>query len=200
MNCPVCGVGLSLGEIQEHEGYSLVDRICSYCRIIWVVRYEVKRVVSVIQQTPVMVGINPSEFGFDYLCPNCKSGSYVSTNYGTQTGWRCFHCGKILPNENIIPRGEFHLGEYTSSVGSKRSRKNRGQRKAASGYQRAPRVSRPIPAGAVGLKDLAGRLKVEPKKLRSWLRKVSWRKGEEAGSSWLFSPEEAEEVAKNFGR
>jgi len=200
MNCPACGVALSLGEIQEFEEYSLVDRVCGYCRIIWVLRHEGGLVVSITQQTPIMVGVDPSKFGFDYVCPSCKYSSYVSSNYGTQTGWRCLNCGRIVPNENITPRGEFQLRSYTASLGSRRSRGRGRQRQGASTYQRTPRVSRPIPAGAVGLKDLAIRLKVDPKKLRSWLRKVSWRKGEEAGSSWVFSPEEAEEVSKNFGR
>jgi len=54
--------------------------------------------------------------------------------------------------------------------------------------------------GAVSLASVAERLKVEPKRLRSWLRKVSWRKAEEAKSAWVFSETEAEEVIKNFGR
>lgn len=197
MNCPVCGSRLSLGEIQQNEEFSLVHRPCGHCQVTWLLRHEGSSIVSIIQEEPPMKEINPSEFGFDYTCPYCGFESYVSTVYNTRTGWKCLNCGRIVPNENIKPRGNFQLMDYRAPMGSGRTRRSRDR---ASTYQRTPRVSRPIPAGAVGIKEVAERIGIEPKKLRSWLRKVGWRKAEEAGSSWFFSPNEAEEVAKNFGK
>jgi len=193
MNCPVCGLGLKVEEIQEHEGFTLVRRSCSFCRAIWVLRHQDNTIVSVTQE-----GMEVENYGFDYECPHCGMKSYVATVYQPQTGWKCIRCGKIVPNENITPRGEFKLIDYRAPRGM--GTKSRRKRERSSTYQRAPRTSRPIPAGAVPLVELAGRIKTDPKRLRAWLRKVGWRKAEEAGSSWIFSPEEADEVAKNFGR
>jgi len=197
MFCPVCGISLLLGEIEQHKEFALVHRSCDRCGVAWGLRHEGSSIISITQEEPPMEGINPSEFGFDYTCPHCKFESYVSTVYKTKTGWKCLQCGRIVPNESIRPRGKFELMDYRAPAGTGRTRRPRG---SAPTYQRTPRVSRPIPSGAVPLSTLADNLKVEPKKLRSWLRKVGWRKAEEAGSSWFFSETEAEEIAKNFRR
>ena len=195
MNCPACGRELELKGIQELDTHALVTRECSFCRLVWILKYVGRSVVSISQK-----GIKDPGFGFDYICPHCQFQSYVATVYGPKGGWSCLNCGQHVPNENLIPRGGYQLPEVTHIRGlGSSSRKRRGGQRAST-YQRAPRVSRPIPAGAISLSTLAERVKVEPKKLRSWLRKVGWRKADEAGSSWVFSPGEADEVAKNFGR
>ena len=199
MHCPACTGDLILrglqDDIQEFDSYSLVTRECSHCRRVWKLTHVGRSIVSMSEE-----GAKNQDFGFDYVCPYCHFQCYVCTTFrpeDTKHGWNCLACGERLPSESLIPRGGFILPEinYIRSTG-----KTRRQRQGSSTYQRAPRTSKPIPAGAVGLKELADRLKVEPKKLRSWLRKVGWRKADEAGSSWVFSPEEAEEVSKNFGR
>lgn len=134
------------------------------------------------------------DYGFDYKCPHCGFESTVYTALQTRTGWKCLECGKIVPNENIKPRGDFQLQDYRTPVTS------RARARGASSYQRAPRVSRPIPEGAIPLATLAQDLHVEPKKLRSWLRKVKWRSSDEAGSGWYFAQSEVEEIKKDFGR
>ena len=196
MNCPACGGDLILKDrerdIQQFNSYALVTRECSRCRRKWILKHVGSQVVSMEDKDSKDPG-----FGFSYVCPHCKFESYIATPYRPKRGWNCLSCGKPIPNESLIPKGGYQLPEVTETVGGGSTRR---RRQGASTYQRSPRVSRPIPAGAVGLKDLADKLKVEPKKLRSWLRKVSWRKVDEAGSSWVFSPAEAEEVAKNFGR
>jgi len=137
-----------------------------------------------------------TDYGFDYTCPHCGFTSYVATVFQPKTGWKCISCGKIVPNENIIPRGNFQLQDYMAPVGIfSRRRSSR-----APSYQRAPRTSRPIPEGAVSVATIAQELNMEPRKLRSWLRKVGWRASEEAKSAWIFSQSEAEEVKAHFGR
>jgi len=199
MKCSLCGGDLILrglpDDIQEFDTYSLVTRECTHCHQVWVLTHIGRSIVSVSEE-----GVKSQDFGFDYVCPYCHFQCYVATSFRPNDmvhGWNCLSCGRSLPKESFIPRGGFEPPEttYVRSTG-----KTRRQRQGSSTYQRAPRTSRPIPAGAVGLKDLADRLKVEPKKLRSWLRKVGWRKADEAGSSWVFSETEAEEVVKNFGR
>jgi len=199
MKCPACSGDLILkglqDDIQEFDTYDLVTRECTHCHQVWILKHVGRSVISMSEEKA-----ENQDFGFDYICPNCGFKCYVATTFRPKDmvhGWNCLSCGESLPKESFIPRGGFEPPEtaYVRPTG-----KARRQRQGASTYQRAPRTSRPVPVGAVGLKDLAVRLKVEPKKLRSWLRKVDWRKGEEAGSSWIFSPEEAEELAKNFGR
>jgi len=191
MNCPVCGLGLKLEHIDESSNFTLVIRTCPTCRAGWDLRYEDNILVSIRQR-----GVEMEEgYGFDYTCPYCNFTSYVATVFQPRTGWKCINCGRIVPNENLKPRGNFQLLDYRAPVGVSR----RGSRKAST-YQRAPRVSRPIPEGAISVATIAQELNVEPKKLRSWLRKVNWRSGEEAGSQWLFSPKEAEELKSNFRR
>jgi len=193
MFCMVCGRSLELKGIKEFNTYSLVTRGCSSCGIVWVLKHVGRQVVSISEE-----GVKDPGFGFDYICPHCKFQSYVATVYRPKRGWNCLNCGKYVPNESLIPRGGYQVPDHVRVMGS--TSKRRRQRQGGSTYQRAPRTSKPIPAGAISLSTLAERVKVEPKKLRSWLRKVSWRKVDEAGSSWVFSPDEAEEVAKNFGR
>lgn len=196
MFCPACGRNLEVKEIQEFPDYDLVTRYCRFDSKEWTLEYRNGAIVRITLGDEEEM---TEEFGFDYTCPHCGHESYVSTVFGPAGGWNCINCGNYIPNENLRPRQHYVLPKvrlYTSSPRNVRRR----QRQRASTYQRAPRVSRPIPVGAVGIKEVAERLKVEPKKLRSWLRKVGWRSGEEAGSSWMFSPEEVEEVAKNFGR
>ena len=201
MKCLLCGGDLILrglsDDIRELDTYALVTRECIHCHQVWVLKYVGRSIVSVSEEK-----VENQDFGFDYNCPHCKFQCYVATTFRPKTGWNCLGCGGSIPNESLIPRGNYQLPEITAyrsstSPGSKRTRR---QGQGASTYQRAPRTSRPIPAGAVSLSTLAERLKVEPRKLRSWLRKVNWRKVDEAGSSWVFSEAEAEEVAKNFGR
>jgi len=194
VNCPRCGLNLEVKEIQEFDGFALVHRYCLHCRITWILKHQGGFIVSVTQEgvTTPEVGETP---GFDYKCPHCGFESTVYTALQVYTGWKCLQCGKIVPNEYLKPRGDFRLTPPRVIVS-----RSRGGTRRVSTYQRAPRVSRPIPAGAIPLAQLAQEMKVEPKRLRSWLRKVGWRKPEEAGSGWYFSPDEAKEVAKNFGR
>ena len=147
--------------------------------------------VSVTQKG---VEIEPN-YGFDYICPHCSFNSYVSTVFQPRTGWKCISCGRIVPNESIKPRGNFQLLDYRAPVSI--FRRDTGR---VSTYRRTPRVSRPVPAGAVTVGTIAQELNIEPKKLRSWLRKVGWRSSEEARSQWIFSPQEAEEVKSHFGK
>ena len=191
MNCPVCGLGLEMVEIREYGDFALVRRSCHLCGVIWILKHQENSIVSITQEG---VEMGDEDYGFDYKCPHCGYESYVATVLQTYTGWKCINCGKIVPNEHLKPRGDFVIAPRTVVSGTRRS--SRG----TSTYQRTPRVSRPVPEGAVSLSTLAERLKVEPKKLRSFLRKSNWRGSEEAGSAWVFSPGEAEEVAKNFGR
>lgn len=192
MNCPICGLGLKMEEIQEHDDFALVRRSCNHCRVIWSLKHQNNLIVSITQEGMQM---EAEDYGFDYKCPHCGHESYVATVLQTYTGWKCINCGKIVPEEQLKPRGDFVVAPRTVVLGTGRS-----SRRASSIYQRAPRTSRPIPAGAVSLVTVAERLKVEPKKLRSWLRKVNWRAAEEAKSAWVFSEAEAEEVIKNFGK
>ena len=196
--CPVCWGELILKDrekdIQEFSTHTLVTRECSSCRRIWILEHVGRQITSMSEKDTKDPG-----FGFDYICPHCKFQSYVATTYRPTRGWNCLNCGQPMPNESLIPRGGYQLPEITRVrvIGSTSKRR---RREGSSTYQRAPRVSKPIPVGAVSLSTLAERLKLEPKKLRSWLRKVGWRKVDEAGSSWVFSPDEADEVVKNFGR
>ena len=191
MNCPGCGLSLELKRIEEFPDFALVIRTCTTCRIEWGLRYEGNTLVSIRQGEVEM----EEGYGFDYTCPHCSFTSYVATVFQPKTGWKCLDCGKLVPNENIIPRGSFQLLDYRAPVGTLRG----GTRKVST-YQRASRASKPIPEGAVALATIAQDLKIEPKKLRSWLRKVGWRASEEAKSAWIFSPSEAEEVKSHFGR
>jgi len=191
VNCPRCGLNLEVKEIQELDGFTLVHRYCPHCRITWILKHQNNLIVSITQEELMGKG----DYGFDYKCPHCRFESTVYTALQVYTGWKCLQCGKIVPNEYLKPRGEFRLIP-PRVIGSR----SRGGTRKVSTYQRAPRVSRPIPAGAVGIKEVADQLKIEPKKLRSWLRKVKWRKQEEAGSGWYFSPDEVKEVVKNFGK
>ena len=192
MNCPVCGLSLQLKGIEEFENYTLVTRSCHLCRVDWVLRHEGNSIVSITQKGVEM----EQDYGFDYTCPHCGRSSFVCAVFYPRTGWKCLNCGKIIPNENITPKGNFRLQDQRAPVGTSGRRASR----STSTYQRAPRASRPIPEGAVALAAIAQELKVEPKKLRSFLRKSNWRKPEEAKSAWLFSPEEAEELKKTFRR
>jgi len=159
---------------------------------VWILKYQNGKIVQVSLEGEIL----EEGFGFDYTCPKCHFESYVSTVYRPPAGWNCLNCGSYIPNDCLKPRGNYQLPEvrrFTSSTRKARSRVK------SSTYQGTPRAARPVPIGAISLSTLAEGLKVEPKKLRSWLRKVGWRKAEEAGSSWIFSPEEAKEVTKSFG-
>ena len=190
MNCPACGLKLELKKIQELDEFALVQRECSHCEINWELKYIGTLVVSITQG-----GIEVGDYGFDYKCPNCNFSSTVYTVFHSSTGWKCLKCGKIISNKYIKPRGNFPLEPVRVTIP--------GTRKGTLsqlGYQRTPRASRPVPTGAVGVAQIAQELNVEPKKLRSWLRKVNWRSSEEHGSQWLFSPEEVKEVISSFKR
>ena len=192
MNCPACGLRLEMGEVQELPDFVLVRRFCTFCRVTWVLKHQDDLLVSITQE-----GIIMENYGFDYKCPHCQHEGHVATVLQPKNTWRCIRCGKIVPNINLTPRGEFMLPVVQSTTrGSSRS----SRRSREPGYQRTPRTSKPVPTGAVGVAAIAQDLNVEPKKLRSWLRKVKWRTGEEAGSQWLFSPAEAEEVKSHFRR
>lgn len=196
MFCPACPrkIKLELVEIQEFPDYALVIRKCHFCSKEWVLKYQNGALVMVS-----LAGEKLGEdYGFDYTCPGCGFSSYVATVYKPPSGWSCLNCGKYIPNEYLKPRNKYELPSVRRFAGTPSMRGTRRQR--ASDYQRTPRTSRPVPAGAVGIVAIAEKLKIPPKKLRSWLRKAGWRSGGEAGSSWIFSPEEAEEVIKHFGR
>lgn len=196
MKCLLCTGDLILDDpqsaIQEFDTYALVTRKCTHCHQVWILKHVGRQMISMTEE-----GATDQEFGFDYTCPHCKFQSYVATTFRPKTGWNCFGCGEKVPNECCIPRGGYELPEivYVRSTG-----KTSRRRQNASTYQRTPRTSKPLPAGSIGISELSESLNVEGKKLRSWLRKVGWRKSEEAGSGWSFSAEEAEEVKKNFGR
>jgi len=192
VHCPVCGLGLKMIEVQEFSDFTLVRRSCSHCRVNWVLKHQGDSIVSITQEGMEM---GDRDYGFDYECPYCGRKSYVATVYQTRTGWKCISCGKIVPNKYLKPRGNFRLQEYLAST----STSKRGAKRVST-HQRSPRVSRPTPEGAVSLVQVASELKVEPKKLRSFLRKSNWRKSEESGSAWIFSPEEVEELKKSFRR
>jgi len=173
-------------EIQEHKDFALVRRSCHYCGKVWILKHQENSIASITQE-----GIQVVDYGFDYKCPHCGFESTVYTVLQSRTGWKCLKCGKIVPNEHIKPRGDFQL-EPTRVITP------RSARRRTPSYQRSPRVSRPISEGAISLASIAQELNIEPKKLRSFLRKSNWRKPEEAGSAWLFSPEEAEELKAHF--
>ena len=191
LNCPVCGLGLHLEEIKELETYALVRRSCFRCGVIWELHHQDDRVVSIRQEIPM-----EKDYGFDYTCPHCSYSSSVFAVLYPVTGWKCINCGKIVPNEKIIPRGNFQLKDITRLIRGSTGR----SRVRAPGYQRTPRTSRPIPEGAVPLAVVAQELNMEPKKLRSWLRKVGWRSSGEASSGWYFSPKEVEELKVQLRR
>ena len=191
MNCPVCGIDLKMVGIQEYDGFALVRRSCHRCGVIWILRHQENSIVSVTQE-----GMEMGDYGFDYKCPHCGFESTVYTVLQTSTGWKCLSCGKIVPQEYLKPRGDFVVAPRIVVAGARRSSRSR----STPGYQRAPRTSKPIPDGAVTLAAIAQELNVEPKKLRSWLRKVGWRSSEEVGSSWVFSPKEVEDLKVQFRR
>jgi len=191
MNCPVCGLDLELKEVKELDDHAEVTRFCQHCGITWMLYHQGDQIVSIRQMGVEM----EQDYGFDYTCPHCNFSSFVCAVFYPTTGWKCLQCGKIVPNESIIPKGNFRLREALAPVSGSRRKSSR-----APGYQRTPRTSRPIPEGAVSVATLAQELNIESKKLRSWLRKSNWRPPEEAKSAWLFSPEEAEELKRNFRR
>jgi len=176
-------------EIQEYSNFTLVRRYCPSCRVDWILKHQNNLIVSITQE--VLMG--KEDFGFDYKCPHCGFESYVATSLETHTGWKCLRCGKIVLNEYIRPRGDFKLAPTRVLIPGTRKRTL-----SQLSYQRTPRVSRPIPEGAISLATVAQELNIEPKRLRSWLRKVGWRSSEEARSQWIFSPHEAEEVKAHF--
>ena len=189
MNCPRCGLNLEMREIQEFDNFALVQRSCLHCGVTWILKHQGNLIVSITQEE--LMG--KEDYGFDYKCPHCGFESYVATSLQTHTGWKCLRCGKIVLNEYIRPRGDFKLAPTRVLIPGTRKRTL-----SQLSYQRTPRVSRPIPEGAISLATVAQELNIEPKRLRSWLRKVGWRSSEEARSQWIFSPHEAEEVKAHF--
>lgn len=128
--------------------------------------------------------------GFDFQCL-CGYSARVYTNH-LYPAWKCLACKARIPRDNISTFGGYELPEESTFFPPSR-------RQRSSTSQRTPRTSRPVPEGAISLAGLAERIKVEPKRLRAWLRKVGWRSGGEAGSAWYFSPEEANEIGSTFG-
>ena len=205
MNCLVCAMPLKLEEIQEAfrtgEDYDKVSRSCERCRTTYSLKYQGGRLLSITREGE---GAHDN-FGFIYHCPHCNHESRVYATYATPpTGWKCLNCGMIVPFEHLTSIGDYVVLPYTRIMSGGKSSKNRNRtsrtRTAGTGYQASPRASRPLPAGAIALATLAGEMKIEGKKLRGWLRKVNFRKAEEHGSGWQFSPEEAEGIKKNFGK
>ena len=194
MNCPVCGLTLELKGVEDCGDYSMVKRHCQFCRAGWTLKHQDNSVLYIVQAGKEdLVG----KFGFDYKCPYCRLESSVYTVFQPKTGWKCLNCGRIIPNESITPRGDFvpiPAGVQVSGGSSRSARR----RQRSGDVQRTPRTSRPTPAGAVSVSAVAAELGIEPKKLRSWLRKVNWRSEEESRSQWLFSPEEVKDVISNF--
>jgi len=142
----------------------------------------------------------PEEFGFDYTCPGCGFSSHISTVLQPTWGWKCLNCGEKVPHDSIRPSGGYELPperERYIRPSLTRTRSTRTKTREPS-LQRVPRSSRPIPEGAIGLKEVAERLNMEPKKLRTWLRKSNWRSSEEKGSQWIFAPSEVEELISAF--
>ena len=191
MNCPVCGLAPTLKGVEEHEGYSIVTRYCPFCNQDWEFTHRGNSITIVTQKG---MEEDVAEYGFDYECSHCRTKSYVATVLRTKSGWKCIKCGGVIPQESIKPRQNFILEPYTTSRGTS----TRSSKQGSPSLTRAPRASRPLPEGAVSLSQVASDLEVEPKKLRSWLRKSNWRSSEEAGSSWVFSPQEVEELRKTF--
>jgi len=194
--CLACSRKVDLLKVQEFPDYDLVTRRCPFCSKEWILKYQDKVIVMVTQ-----VGEEVGEdYGFDYTCPHCHFSTYVATVYRPPAGWSCLNCGKYIPNECLKPRAKYELPPVRRFVSGAPSVGSMRRRQRVPGYQRTPRTSRPVPAGAVGVAAVAEKLGIPSKKLRSWLRKVGWRSSAEAGSSWVFSREEAEEVIKHFGR
>jgi len=59
-------------------------------------------------------------------------------------------------------------------------------------------ITIPPQKGTVPLAYVAEELKIEQKKLRSWLRRANWRPANDAGRLWHFFPEEADEIISRF--
>jgi len=201
MYCLACGSTLDLLKISESGNQATVNRECISCHKKWELTYRDDVLILVVMEGEEV----PEDFGFDYTCPKCNFKSYVSTSLQPIWGWMCINCGERVPMASIKPRGGYELpperAHYSRSTSAKSPRGERKPREPReSGYQRAPRTSKPLPEGAVSIRDVAERLNVEPKKLRSWLRKVSWRTSEEAGSGWVFSPGEVEEIVSKYGK
>ena len=140
----------------------------------------------------------PEEFGFDYTCPECGFSSHVSTVLAPTWGWKCLNCGRKVPHDSIRPTGGYELPPERERYMRAPPTRTRSTRTREPGIQRTPRTSRPIPEGTIGIKEVAERLNMEPKKLRSFLRKSNWRGPDEAGSAWIFGPSEVEELIIAF--
>ena len=196
MDCPVCTGNLELLNIDESTDRPIVTRKCTGCGILWELTYYDRSVILIKQGGTEM----PGEFGFDYTCPECGFSSHVSTVLQPTWGWKCLNCGKKVPHDSIRPTGGYELPPERERYIRSSPTRTKSTRTREPSTQRTPRASRPIPEGAIGLKEVAERLNIEPKKLRAWLRKSNWRSSDEAGSTWIFSPEEAKELISSFKR
>lgn len=202
MNCPACSNSLGLLYVEEEGDVSTVYRECLGCGKRWALTYESgKKEPSKI--TEIEEGVEfTGNTGFGYTCAKCQYESFVCTVFQPTFGWNCINCGEPIPRANMRPFGGYELlPERERPIRPGKTRTPRGERRRREpGYQREPRTSRPIPEGAISVKEVAEKIGIEPKKLRSWLRKVHWRKEEEARSAWYFSPSEVEEVMAKFGK
>lgn len=190
MYCPVCGLTPELVDIEEHEGYHKVRRHCKFDRVTWSVKV-VDKVITEVHQ-----GDNFSDLpGYLYHCTRCGHKAQVNHIFQVHTGFKCVSCGGVLPKEFILASEGFNLDQFYLPVVGKRTR---GKRESTPGYTREPRERKPLPDGSVGIREVSENLGIEPKKLRSWLRKSNWRKSDESGMGWQFSPDEVKEIQSNF--
>jgi len=199
LNCSLCGSELKLVSIQEFEDSAEVCRECKGCNTRWHLLYKGTS-INVLQ-----AGYSLNTSGFSQLCPGCGFLNTVHTGQ-VHSRWKCLKCGKLLLPQGMSTFGGLEVPKDLPSWIPTKDQRKAERRRARKGLptlgvstlQRAPRASRPAPEGAIPLATLARDLNIEPKKLRSWLRKSNWRPPEEAKSAWLFSPEEAEEIRRNF--
>ena len=194
MFCLVCTGKLELLNVDESTDKPIVARRCTRCSIIWELTYY-DRSIILIKQGGVEI---KEKFGFDYTCPKCGFSSHVSTVLTPTWGWKCVNCGEKIPHDSIKLSGGYELPPERERYIRSSTSRTKSTRTREPSLQRTPRSSKPLPEGAVSLKEIAERLNMEPKKLRSWLRKVNWRSSEERGSQWTFTPSEVEELITTF--
>ena len=205
MHCPVCGGNQSLKEVREYGPEDEVDRECISCHKVWVFSYHEGKLISLSEKDPPNKVVY-RDSGFITTCPESTCGAEISTyTMFRPAWWKCQRCEKRLIRSDVSPIGDYQVPESPSLSPSGPSAAYRKVRKGRIGggqpkEKREPRAHRPAPEGAYTATSLAIALNMEPRKLRAWLRRSNWRGGDEQGSQWLLSPEEAQEIAGRLGK
>jgi len=194
MHCPVCGGNPVLDAVKEvNKTLSEVTRQCCSCHLWWVFSYVGSVLLTISEK-----GMENEEHGFKVCCP---CGAMTSYHIKFRPAWwKCQKCGKSVPRDKVVPIGDYSVPDPSSTLKISSGAYQKKKFSTSKSHPSTLGPSKPLPEGAVDLASLAANLEVEPKRLRSWLRKVDWRPGSEHGSRYVFSQEEAKEIRLKFRR